>query len=114
MALTLTRAAGAQRTTTGQTTAVSLAAGYRKSLYIKHVNPSGSVTAGTARVQVRTSGGTDWFTLLAIAFGTTASATETRVVPLPDDAAEVRLDYTAASGTGSPALDHEVGLVTAY
>lgn len=114
MPLTLNRTAGASLTATGQTAAVSLAGGYRKSAYIKHTNPSGTVTAGSLRVQVRTTGGTDWFELLTLAFGTTASAVETRVAPLPDDSAEVRIDYTAASGTGSPAVAWEVGQITAY
>lgn len=113
MALTKERAAITQVTATGQSNAVLLSTGYRSSAYIRHVNGTGTITAGaTVQVQVRVL--TVWYSLGGpFVFGTTASAAETRVVQLPDDAAEVRLDYTAPSGSTGHTLDMEIGRIIA-
>lgn len=102
-------------TASGQSSTVTLTTGYRKSFYLAHANGTGTITAGgTCRVQARPTGSSQWCELASLAFGTTASAVETRVVPLPDDAAEARLDYTLPTGGSGHSLDGEVGLVTAY
>jgi hypothetical protein len=113
--LAKTHQAITQLTATGQSIALTTAA-YRQSVYIQHVNGTGTITAGASvAVQVRPAGSTTrWYTLLTLAFGTTASATETRVVPLPDDAGSVRLDYTAPSGSTGHTLDAQSGEVTGY
>lgn len=113
MALTKDRAAITQVTATGQSSALSLATAYRSSLYIRHVNGTGSISVGaTVQVQVRVN--SVWYNLGGpFVFGTTASAAETRVVQLPDDATEVRLDYTAPTGSTGHTLDSEVGRLTA-
>lgn len=115
MALNKANEAISQRTTTGQSTTITVSDSYRHSFYIKHVNGTGSITTGAiVKVQVRPSSSSTWYDLLSITFGLTASATETRAVPLPDDAAETRLDYTVPSGSSGHTLDGEVGQITAY
>lgn len=108
-----------QLTATGQSTTITTT-DYRKSIYVQHVNGTGTITVGaTVAVQCRPAGSTTrWYTLQSLAFGTTASpasaATETRVVPLPDDAGSVRLDYTAPTGSSGHTLDAQVGEITGY
>jgi hypothetical protein len=104
-----------QMTGAGQSTTVSVASSYRHSAYVRHANGTGTITAGASvRVQVRPQGSSNWCDLLTLAFGTSASATETRVAPLPDDAAEVRLDYIVPTGSTGHTLDAEVGQITGY
>jgi hypothetical protein len=115
MALLKTRTSVAQLTAAGQSATVSIASSYRHSCYIRHANGTGTITAGaTVRVQCRPQSSSTWHELLSLAFGTTASAVETRVVPLPDDAAEVRVDYSAPTGSTGHTLDTEVGQITTY
>lgn len=115
MPLLKTRTIIPQLTATGQSAPVSVSSSYRHSCYVRHANGTGTITAGaTAKVQCRPTSSTTWHDLLTLAFGTTASAVETRVVPLPDDAAEIRLDYTAPTGSSGHTLDAEVGQITAY
>ena len=115
MALTKSRAAISQLTATGQSTALNVAASYRHSIYVKMTNGTATITAGaTVKVQARPTGSSQWYDLLTLAFGTTASVVETRVVILPDDTGEVRLDYTAPTGGSGHALDAEVGTITAF
>ena len=114
MALTKDKASITQVTGTGTSTSVSLSGSYRHSAYVKHVNGTGSILAGaTVKVQCRSASGT-YCDLLTIAFGTTASATELRIVPLPDDATDVQFVYTAPTGSTGHTLDVEVGRITAY
>ena len=104
-----------QLTATGQSTSLDIRASYRQSLYVKHYNGSGSVSAaGTAKIQVKPNGSSTWYDLVSVAFGTTTGGTDTSVIPIPDDAGSVRLDYTAPSGASGFTLDAEVGLITAY
>lgn len=104
-----------QLSAAGQSAAISVSASYRHSFYIRHVNGTGAITAGAVvKVQVRPQGSSTWADLLSLAFGTGASAPETRVVPLPDDAAETRLDYTVPVGSTGHNLNAEVGQITAY
>jgi hypothetical protein len=81
--------------------------------------PASAITAGAlVKVQVRPQGSAAWFDLLSLAFGTTAApapaSAETRVVPLPDDAAEARLEYAVPTGSSGHTLDAEIGQITAY
>jgi hypothetical protein len=113
MALTKSRAAITQVTATGQSTTLDLGASYTHSLYIRHVNGTGSITVqATGVVECRSEGGTVWFTLTTLGFGTTASAVIEATVALPDDAGEVRIDYTAPTGSTGHTLDAEAGLIT--
>jgi hypothetical protein len=115
MPLLKTRTPVPQLTAAGASVAVSVAPSYRHSVYIRHANGTGAITAGAlVKVQVRPQGSAAWFDLLSLAFGTNPSATETRVVPLPDDAAEARLDYIVPTGSTGHSLDAEVGQITAY
>jgi len=115
MALAKTRTTITQVTGTGQSTTVGISSSYRHSFYVKHVNGTGTITTGAVvKVQVQPQGSATWFDLLVLAFGTTASATETRSIPLPDDASNVRLDYTAPAGSTGHTLDGEVGQITSY
>ena len=115
MPIVKARSAIATVTASGPSGAVSIASSYRHSIYIRHANGTGTITAGaTVKVQVRPQGSSTWADLLVMGFGTTASAVETRVAPLPDDAAEVRLDYTAPIGSTGHTLDAEVGQITSY
>jgi hypothetical protein len=112
MALTKSRSAAAQRTTTGVTDALDLGASYDHTLAVRHVNGTGTITAqGTAVVEWRTEAGTTWFTLTTLGFGTTASAATEVSVDLPPSAGEVRLDYTVPTGSTGHTLDAEVGLI---
>jgi hypothetical protein len=114
VALTKSRAAITQVTATGQSTTLDLGASYRHSLYVRHVNGTGTISAqGTGVVECRTEGGSTWFTLSTFGFGTTASAASEFTVDLPDDAGDVRIDYTAPAGSTGHTLDAEVGLITA-
>jgi hypothetical protein len=114
MPLLKTRTAIPQLTAAGQSAPVAVAASYRHSAYIRHANGTGTITAGASvKVQVRPQGAAAWFDLLVLAFGT-GSTPETRVAQLPDDAAEVRLDYAVPVGSTGHTLDAEVGQITAY
>mgnify|MGYP005851748227 CR=1 FL=1 len=115
MALTKSSSSITTLTATGTSTTVSVASSYRHSCYIRHINGTGTITAGgIARVQCRPQSSTTWYTHLSTVFSQMASATETRVVPLPDDAAEVRIDYVAPVGSTGHSLDVEVGQITSY
>ena len=114
MPLLKTRTPIPQLSATGATASVSVAPSYRHSVYIRHANNGTGATSGAiVKVQARPQGSATWFDLLAMAFGV-GTVAETRVVPLPDDSAEVRLDYTAPVGVAAPSLDAEVGQVTSY
>lgn len=114
MALTKARETITQVTATGTSTVIDIADSYSSEAYIKHVNGTGTITAGAqVQVEVRPDGGTDYFNLGgALLFGTTASATETRVVLLPDSAGDVRFSYTAPTGSTGHTLDAEVAQTT--
>jgi hypothetical protein len=114
MPLTKSRSAITQLTGTGQSTTLSLASSYSHTLYISHTNGTGTITVqATAAVEVRTTGGSTWFGVALLGFGTTASATVRNVpVSLPADAAEVRIDYTAPTGSTGHTLDAEAGTIT--
>jgi hypothetical protein len=115
MPLLKTRTAVPQLTAAGQSAPVSVSSSYRHSLYIRHANGTGSITAGAlVKVQVRPQGSSLWADLLILAFGTAPSAIETRVAPLPDDAAEARLDYSVPIGSTGHTLEAEVGQITSY
>lgn len=114
MALTKSRSAITQVTATGQSTTLDTSGSYDHSLYIRHVNGSGSITVqATGVVEIRTEGGSTWFTLTTLGFGTTASAAVEAVVDLPFNCGDVRIDYTAPTGSTGHTLDAEVGTVTA-
>jgi hypothetical protein len=113
MALTKSRSAITQLTGTGQSTTLDLGASYTHTLYVRHVNGTGTITVqATAVVECRTEGGSTWFTVATLGFGTTASAAMEMPVGIPSDAGEVRIDYTAPTGSTGHTLDAEVGLVT--
>lgn len=113
MALVKSRSAITQLTATGQSTTLDLGTSYDHTLAVRHVNGTGTITAqGTAVVEWRTEGGTTWFTLTTLGFGTTASAAVEVSVDLPPSAGEVRLDYTAPTGSTGHTLDAEVGVIT--
>lgn len=115
MALTKSKSGITPLAASGQTPEISLAASYRHSAYIRNANGTGTITVGaTVRVQVRPQASSAWYELAALIFGTTASAAETRVIPLPDDATGVRLDYVAPTGGSGHTLDAEFGQVAAY
>ncbi len=115
MALAKSKGGITPLTASGQTPEISLAASYRQSAYIRNINGTGTLTAGaTVRVQVRPLASAAWYELASLIFGTAASASETRVIPLPDDAAGVRLDYVTPIGGTGHSLDAEFGQVTSY
>lgn len=115
MALAKTKGGITPLTSSGQTPEISLASSYRQSAYIRNLNGAGTITVGAAvRVQVRPLSSSVWYELASLIFGTVASTTETRVVPLPDDASGVRLDYTAPTGGTGHSVDAEFGQITAY
>jgi hypothetical protein len=119
MALAKNAQAITQLAIAGTSTTITTTA-YRQSVYIQHVNGTGTITTGaTVAVQVRPANSpVRWYTLLTLAFGTTASpaagATETRVVPLPDDAGSIQLVYAVPTGSTGHTLDAQVGEVTGY
>lgn len=115
MPLVKTPQAITQLTATGQSVALTTL-DYQKSIYIQHVNGTGTITAGaTVAVQCRPADSTvRWYTLISLGFGTTASATETRIVQLPGDAGSVRLDYTAPTGSTGHTLDAQTGEIRSY
>lgn len=114
MALTKTRVAATQLTATGAGTTISVADSYGHSIYYSHLNGTGTITTqGAAAIRCRTNGGTNWYTLTTILFGTTASDVRANIIPLPDDTAEVRMEYVLPTGGTGHALDYEVGKITA-
>ena len=113
MAATKSRSTAAQRTTTGAGDSLSLSTVYGATLCVTHVNGTGTITAqGTADVEVQTAGGSTWYTLTTLGFGTTASATVESVIDLPVGVGAVRLNYTAPTGSTGHTLDYEVGTIT--
>ena len=115
MALAKSKGSITPLTASGQSPEVTLAASYRQSAFIRNINGTGSITAAaTVRVQVRPQASVVWYELASFLFATTASLTETRVVPLPDDATGVRIDYTVPTGGTGHSVDAEFGQITAY
>lgn len=117
MAASKSRIALAQLSGVGGASAVAdISAAYRASLYLKHVNGTGTISQGAlVTIQLRTSGGSEWYDYLPIPFGTTASQQELKGgIEIPDDAGAVRVNYTPPSGSTGHTLDIEVGTVTGY
>lgn len=115
MAVTLSRAAATQLTASGTSTTMDGDGKLGKACYLKHSNGSGTVSAAaTFDVQMQTKGGSEWYTQTngPTPFGTTAAATETRTIPVPDSAASVRVVYVAPTGPTGYTLDAECGLVS--
>ena len=113
MALTKAREAITQVTATGQSTTLDIAASYRTSIYIEHNNGTGTITAGAQIIiQVKPDGGTVWYDFITLEADTTASSENQWVIMLPDDAGDVRIDYTAPTGSTGHTLDAEVGKIT--
>jgi len=113
VALTKSRAAITQLTASGTSTTLDVSASYQTTCYIKHVNGTGTITGqGTAVVQVRTNGGTEWYDLTEVGFGTTASDVVEVAVDVPADADDVQIVYTAPAGSTGHTLDAEVGTIT--
>lgn len=111
MALTKTNGSLSQLTATGNSGAIDLTDAYAAVFSIRHVNGTGTITAG-AQVQpqishdgsnYRNDGG-------VFVFGTTASATELRTYVPPTDGLSVqhvRFAYTAPSGSSGHTLNVE-------
>jgi len=114
MALTKGRTAITQLTATGNSSDLDVSDAYKADLGIKHVNGTGTITAG-AQIHVRwkPSGGSQWYVLASILCSLTASDEQTFSVRIPDAAASVDLDYTAPTGSTGHTLDAEVGETTA-
>jgi hypothetical protein len=113
MALAKSRSAITQVTATGNSTTLSLSTAYEAAILVRHVNGTGTISAqGVADVEVRSSGGSTWFTLTTLGFGTTASAAVERVVDIPPGCDEVRLAYTSPTGSTGHTLDAEVATIT--
>lgn len=113
MALTKSRAAVTQLTASGTSTAIDISASYGHTLYVRHSNGTGTISAAaTIKVQVKASGGT-YVTLTTLAASTTASTVDTFTVHLPDDAASVQLVYVSPTGATGSTLDAEAGTITA-
>jgi hypothetical protein len=82
-------------------------------LYYSHLNGTGTITTqGSMVVEGRTEGGTLWFDVQLIGFGTTASQQLEDAIVLPPDLAEVRCVYTAPTGSTGHTLDYEVGILS--
>jgi hypothetical protein len=114
VALTKDRSAATQVTGTGQGSTLDLTSAYQSTLAIRHLNGTGTITvAATLVVEWRTEGGTVWFTLTTRRPVTTASTADEWTIELPDVAGEVRIDYTAPTGSTGHTLDYEVGRITA-
>lgn len=115
MALSKSRAAIAQLTASGTSTTLDVSASYRQTLYLKHSNGTGTVTgAATYQVQVKTSGGTLWYSLNAqpLPFSAVAAQVDDRPFRIPDDVASVRIIYAQPTGPTGYTLDAEVGDIT--
>ena len=114
MASTKDKAAITQVTATGNSTDIDTSDDYNQDIFIKHVNGTGTITAGAQiDIRVRPNGSSQWYVLGSLYGNTTASSAQTWVVPLPQTAAEVDLDYTAPTGSTGHTLDAEVGRMTA-
>lgn len=114
MALTKDRAAITQLSASGPSTTLDLTSAYRSTLYVHHVNGTGTITVGaTIQVQVQSEAGTEWFDFGGPLRGNlTASAVQEWAVELPDDAGAARIDYTVPTGSTGHTLDAEVGRIT--
>lgn len=114
MALTKAKTSITQLTASGTSTAPDVSGSYDQGLYLSHSNGTGSVTvAATAKVQVQPSGASRWYDLTTVTFSTTAAATDSVVVALPDNATGVRVVYTQPTGPTGYTLDADAGTITA-
>ena len=108
MALTKANGSITQVTATGNSTEIDVANAYAAAVSIKHVNGTGTITAG-AVVKVQIShDGTNWEADTTFTFGLTASATEFRTYTPPADGLPIdaiRLAYTAPTGSSGHTLD---------
>jgi hypothetical protein len=108
---TFGRVAATQLTASGTGTALDVSGAARKSLYIRHSNGTGAVTAvGTVAVQVKPSGGT-FITAVQFSLSPTATAADYIVYELPDDCVSVQCVYVQPTGTTGQTLDNEAGTV---
>lgn len=113
MAASKDRFAFTQLTASGTSTALDLSTAYSGSLYLRHSNGTGTVTAAARIVvQVKPSGGT-MTTLTTVLASLVTSGADHWVVSLPDDAASVQVVYTAPTGASGYTLDGEVGRLLA-
>lgn len=111
MALTKTSVAATQRTTAGNGDTLACATHDTIAGEIKHVNGTGTITAGAVvTVQIQVDSNSQWYTLAgSVGFGTTASAEETRVVDVPPSAVAVRCNYTSVpAGSTGHTLDFSI------
>lgn len=118
MALTKTNASLAQVTATGNSASADVSAAYASAFSLKHVNGTGTITAGAqVQPQISHDGGTTWHNDGGpFVFGTTDSATEYRTYTPPTDGLavkHVRFAYTAPSGSTGHTLDCEYTRTTA-
>lgn len=113
MPITKSRAAISQLTASGQSSALNVSGSEGGTLYVRHVNGAGTLTVqGQAVIEVKTEGGANWFTIALLPFGLVANDPIEVPVPIPIDAASVRADYTAPSGSTGHSFDMEAGLVS--
>lgn len=117
MALTKNAGSITQLTATGSSVAVDLGSSYAATFSIKHVNGTGTITAGAIVQPQITHDGTNWFNDGGpIVFGLTASATEFRTYVPPTDGiavGSVRFSYTAPTGSSGHTFDSDYSRVSA-
>lgn len=109
MALTKTRDAIAQLTASGTSTALDVSGADSATLYIRHSNGTGTVTAPASfAVQAKTQGGTNWYTWRTVVASTTAAQIDDIPVTIDENAASVRVVYTAPAGPTGFTCDAEI------
>ena len=116
MALTKANGTITQLTAAGNSTSMSFSDAYAGAISIKHVNGTGTITAGAEVVVQISHDGTNWETDTTFTFGTTASETEFRTYTPPADGLpihSVRLVYTVPVGSSGHTLDARFSKTTA-
>lgn len=99
-------------TASGTSSAIDVSDAYSATAYVAHTNGTGTITVGAlVIVQVRPSGGT-YINHAQFRFGQTASAAESQDVDLPEDCTDVRIVYTAPTGSTGHSCKLETGEVT--
>lgn len=117
MALTKSNGTLTQLTASGDSAEIDASGSYAVAVSIKHVNGTGSISAGATLQPQISHDGTNWHNDGgAFVFGTTASATEYRTYVPPCDGitiAKVRFVYIAPTGSTGHTLDVAYSRTTA-
>lgn len=98
-------------TASGTTNPVDCSGDYAQQLYYDLVQVGTATTAASIQVKVSPDGGTTWYLLTTVTFGT-AAGTYDGVIDIPITAKSVEVVYSAEAGGTSSTLTIQLGQVT--